>query len=320
MSLEPNMLNEYRARPLYQPLSRRELVQLLGNQPVFEQESEDFNGQGLHVLAVDDHLPNLIVLEALLGELNVTTTKALSGQKAIDMIQQRIEQKLPPFDLVFMDIQMPVMSGIDTTRAIRSLESTLDIGMQLPIIALTAHALADEKQKLLKVGMNDYVTKPIQMEQIIQILTHWTKNNFSSQPVSTEQKHPTESIDPQILNWQQSIQFAANKEELAQDLLGMLVDSFDTELTEMQQLIELEDFPQLEHVLHRLYGATRYVGTPNLQKVSGEFEQFVSTLRKERRKADDAFIRETNHRFNELNFAIDQVRQAASLILHSHDT
>lgn len=140
---------------------------------------------------------------------------------------------------------MPVMSGIDTTRAIRSLESTLDTGMQLPIIALTAHALADEKQKLLKVGMNDYVTKPIQMEQIIQILTQWTKNNFSSQPTTTETKRPIESIDPQILNWQQSIQLAANKEDLAQDLLGMLVDSFDTELNEMQQLIEVEDFLNL---------------------------------------------------------------------------
>ncbi len=214
---------------------------------------------------------------------------------------------------------MPVMSGIDTTRAIRSLESTLDTGMQLPIIALTAHALADEKQKLLKVGMNDYVTKPIQMEQIIQILTQWTKNNFSSQPTTTETKRPIESIDPQILNWQQSIQLAANKEDLAQDLLGMLVDSFDTELNEMQQLIEVEDFPQLEHVLHRLYGATRYVGTPTLQRIAGEFEQFVSTLRKERRKADDVFIRETNHRFNELNAAIEQVRQAANLVLNGHD-
>ena len=130
----------------------------------------------------------------------------------------------------------------------------------------------------------------------------------------------TETIDPQILNWQQSVQLAANKEDLAQDLLGMLVDSFDTELAEMQQLIEMEDFPQLEHVLHRLYGATRYVGVPNLQQVSGEFEQFVSTLRKERRKADDGFIRETNHRFNELNIAIEQVRQAANLVLHSHDS
>lgn len=71
--------------------------------------------------------------------------------------------------------------------------------------------------------------------------------------------------------------------------------------------------------MHRLYGATRYVGTPNLQRVSGEFEQFVSTLRKERRKADDAFIRETNHRFNELNTAIEQVKLAANLVLHSHD-
>ncbi len=87
----------------------------------------------------------------------------------------------------------------------------------------------------------------------------------------------------------------------------------------MQQLIEVEDFPQLEHVLHRLYGATRYVGTPTLQRIAGEFEQFVSTLRKERRKADDVFIRETNHRFNELNAAIEQVRQAANLVLNGHD-
>ena len=55
------------------------------------------------------------------------------------------------------------------------------------------------------------------------------------------------------------------------------------------------------------------------KRVSGEFEQFVSTLRKERRKADDAFIRETKHRFNELNMAIEQVKLAANLVLHSHD-
>jgi len=110
------------------------------------EQHENFDGQGLHILAVDDHLPNLIVLEALLAELNVTTTKAQSGQEAIDIIQSRLEQKLKPFDLVFMDIQMPVMSGIDTTRAIRALESTLEEETHLPIIALTAHALADENR------------------------------------------------------------------------------------------------------------------------------------------------------------------------------
>lgn len=315
MTLEPNMLNEYRARPLYQPLSRSGLIQLLNDQPIFEEEQQDFNGQGLHILAVDDHLPNLIVLEALLGELNVKTTKALSGQEALNLIQERIDQKLKPFDLVFMDIQMPVMSGIDTTRAIRSLESTLDGEMQLPIIALTAHALADEKQKLLKVGMNDYVTKPIQMEQIIQILTQWTKNNFTAKTLDKDHHVVAEALDPQILNWQQSLQLAANKEDLAQDLLKMLVDSFPTELDEMQQLIELEDFPQLEHVLHRLYGATRYVGAPKLQQVTGDFEQFISTLRKERRIADEGFIEEVMQRFNELGLVVKEVESAAHQIL-----
>ncbi|MDS7957968.1 MULTISPECIES: ATP-binding protein [unclassified Acinetobacter] len=315
MTLEPNMLNEYRARPLYQPLSRSGLIQLLNDQPIFEEEQQDFNGQGLHILAVDDHLPNLIVLEALLGELNVRTTKAISGQEALNLIQERIDQKLKPFDLVFMDIQMPVMSGIDTTRAIRSLESTLDGEMQLPIIALTAHALADEKQKLLKVGMNDYVTKPIQMEQIIQILTQWTKNNFTAKAPDKDHHVVAEALDPEILNWQQSLQLAANKEDLAQDLLKMLVDSFPTELDEMQQLIELEDFPQLEHVLHRLYGATRYVGTPKLQQVTGDFEQFISTLRKERRIADESFIEEVMRRFDELGLVVKEVESAAHQIL-----
>ena len=87
---------------------------------------------------------------------------------------------------------------------------------------------------------------------------------------------------------------------------------------EMQQLIELEDFPQLEHVLHRLYGATRYVGTPSLQEATGSFEQFVSTLRKERRKADDAFIQEVLRRFDELQAVIAQVEHAAEQILNKH--
>ena len=319
MLLDPNMLNEYRARPLHQPLSRTALIQLLSNQVVFDaDEHEDFNGQGLHVLAVDDHLPNLIVLEALLAELNVTTTKALSGQEAIDIIKTNHERKSKAFDLIFMDIQMPVMSGVDTTRAIRSLESTFENHKRLPIIALTAHALSDEKKKLLQVGMDDYVTKPIQMEQIIQILTHWTAENFKKAPV-IDRAIVIDALDPNILDWQQSLHLAANKEDLAADLLKMLVDSFQQELHEIEQLIELEDYPQLEHVLHRLYGATRYVGTPALQDVAGGFEQFVSTLRKERRKADEAFVQETLNRADELKTVMDQVQQVAQSILSKYE-
>ena len=318
MQLEPNMLNAHHARALYQPLSRSALIQLLNNQaPVVAEEIVEFNGQGLHVLAVDDHLPNLIVLEALLAELNVRMTRALSGQEALELLEQRLQKGEAGFDLVFMDIQMPVMSGIDTTRAIRALESTLDQEQhkRLPIIALTAHALADEKQRLLQNGMDDYVTKPIQIEQLIQILTQWTSQHFHGKTLSRESL-VHEQPDTEILDWQQCLQLAANKEDLALDLLTMLTDSFAKEAHEMQELIELEDFPQLEHVLHRLYGASRYVGTPQLQRVSGEFEQFVSTLRKERRLADEAFIEETLQRFQHLQQVMQHVRDAAQLVFN----
>ena len=164
------------------------------------------------------------------------------------------------------------------------------------------------------VGMDDYVTKPIQIDQLIHILTQWTNNQFN-QPPAIESGILLDALDPEVLDWQQSLQLAANKEDLAHDLLKMLVDSFPAELAEMQQLIELEDFPQLEHVLHRLYGATRYVGTPKLQETSGSFEQFVSTLRKECRKADEAFIQETLNRFDELTAIIHEVETAARHIL-----
>ena len=147
-------------------------------------------------------------------------------------------------------------------------------------------------------------------------MTHWTADKFIKPLQVTENTVIVEALDHNILDWKQSLQLAANKEDLAQDLLKMLVDSFPTELTEIEQLIELEDFPQLEHVLHRLYGATRYVGVPKLQKTTGEFEQFVSTLRKERKKADDAFIYHTQQCFDELQLVIHEVESAAKQVLN----
>ncbi len=316
MQLEPHLLQKYQAHALYQPLSRQGLIQLLTHQtPSDVDDLQPFNGQGLEVLGVDDHLPNLIVLEALLGELNVRMVKANSGHEALELIQQRIESKQALFDLVFMDIQMPVMSGIDATRAIRALESTLTEPTHLPIVALTAHALADEKQKLLQVGMDDYVTKPIQIEQLVHILTQWT-HHLTNKPINFEKTQHYEQLDPHILDWSLSLQLAAHKKDLAIDLLHMLVSSFDQDLAEIEQLIEMEDFPQLEHVLHRLSGATRYVGVPQLQQLSTEFEQFISTLRKQRHKADAAFIEQVAQRLAQLKQALDQVEQAAQSIFN----
>ena len=315
MQLDPKLLQEYQAIVLSQPVSRRHLLQLLQHHQETK-PAESFNGKGLHVLAVDDHLPNLIVLEALLNELNVKVTTALSGQIALNRIQECLDQDIPLFDLIFMDIQMPVMSGIETTQAIRALKSSREHAKPLPIIALTAHAMADEKEKLLNSGLNDYVTKPIQLNQLIQILSTWTTAKHERtihQPTLIESNNPP---DEQVIDWDLSLSLSAGKENLARDLLNMLIDSFSKEQEEMCQLIEDEDFPQLEYILHRLYGATRYVGVPKLQKISGEFEQFVSQLRKEKRRADDAFIAQVEIRFESLLQAMQDVKDHAKAYLN----
>ena len=317
MQLETAVLHTYQAVALNQPLTRQHLVELFYQQNK-SQFSAPFNGRGLHVLAVDDHLPNLVVLDALLNELNVTVSTALSGQVALNRIQECIDQQRPLYDLIFMDIQMPGMSGIETTQAIRALEENINLSQRMPIIALTAHAMADEKTRILDAGLDDYVTKPIQIEQLTHILQTWTHPKVSiiettlpslPSPISTvptpSQSNPVDStssdhqstadLDTALaelepIDWALSLQLAAQKPDLARDLLNMLIDSFDQEYAEMRQLMIDEDFPQLEQHLHRLYGATRYVGVPRLQKVTGAFEQFIAQLRKQQRAADDNFI------------------------------
>ena len=314
MLLDARILEKYQAIALHQPLSRNHLLRLFDHQPTTPLP-EAFNGRGLHVLAVDDHLPNLIVLEALLHELNVQVTTVTSGQLALHRIQERLDQNTTMYDLIFMDIQMPIMSGLEATQAIRAVLSSQEVPLHVPIIALTAHAMADEKERLLHAGMNDYVTKPIQLEQLIQILSTWTQHNapqptLAATNLSSIDSSPTHSHNT-VLDWEQCLSLAANKPTLAKDLLTMLIDSFAQERTDMQQLIDDEDFPQLEHNLHRLYGATRYVGVPQLQQISGEFEQFISQLRKRQQAADAAFIQAVEQRFADLLNAMEQVQQAA---------
>lgn len=116
------------------------------------------------VLCVDDNLSNLTLIRALLEELGVEVSTVDNGFKALEAIGQQA------FNVIFMDIQMPQMDGVETTRKIRMLEP----GERTPIIALTAHALPSEKQELLRAGMDEYITKPVNEEQLIQILEHHT--------------------------------------------------------------------------------------------------------------------------------------------------
>ena len=124
--------------------------------------------QGALVLMVEDNPVNMLIASAMLEQWGVRIEQASDGQQALQAVQRRARSG-PMFDAVLMDVQMPVMSGHEATRALRRSYSA----EQLPIIALTAAALVTERDEALAAGMNDFLTKPIDAPRLQQALLHW---------------------------------------------------------------------------------------------------------------------------------------------------
>ncbi len=121
----------------------------------------DFKNLNLHVLVAEDNMVNQVVIKALLTKMNCTFDIAENGQQALELLNEK-------HNLVIMDCQMPIKDGYQATKEIRSLNSEQ---RDIPIIALTANSLEGDKEKCLQAGMNDYLSKPIQIDELYQILS-----------------------------------------------------------------------------------------------------------------------------------------------------
>ncbi|MEO7426501.1 MAG: response regulator, partial [Fibrobacteria bacterium] len=152
------------------------------------------------VLVVDDHPVNLTVASAMLKRMGCTVETVLDGSSALLATSER------PYDLVFMDCQMPVMDGYETTRKFRARESE---GQHTPIIALTAHATAGVKEHCLAEGMDDYVSKPFTYGEIGLMVRKWVKPGLDWNPPSNPGEDPqtlSVGVEPQegLSDWDRS--------------------------------------------------------------------------------------------------------------------
>jgi CheY-like chemotaxis protein len=118
------------------------------------------------VLVVEDNKVNQKVAVALLNRLGVRVDVASNGREAVERVQAR------PYDLVLMDCQMPIMNGYDATVEIRRREGAAP---HIPIIAMTADVIDDSKERALQAGMNDFVAKPVGMQELSRALRTWLK-------------------------------------------------------------------------------------------------------------------------------------------------
>lgn len=282
VGMDMAMLNECKTFALYEPLDKRQLYAMLCNQTLKHQDSSrQLQFTGTRVLAVDDHQPNLLVLQALLAEFGVEVITVNSGFDAIEMMSKTITGMDKHIDLIFMDIQMPKMSGLQASIQIRKIEE-MHQAKPVPIIALTAHGLSDEKDQLVASGLNDYVGKPIGYSQLAQTLQKWLGRSdehlpeslsvASSSKTSPPVKTPVNDTYQQDIDWQDALERSANKPELAKTLLGMIIDNAESEKLSLEQAWASRDRASLADITHRMVGASRYTGVPRLRQTSQDFE------------------------------------------------
>jgi signal transduction histidine kinase/DNA-binding response OmpR family regulator/HPt (histidine-containing phosphotransfer) domain-containing protein len=125
-----------------------------------------------YLLVVDDNATNRKVASEILRKSGCEVITADSGQKAIKLVQASILDK--PFDIIFMDIQMPEMDGVETTQYLRDLNTSLP-----PIIAMTAYAMKEDRDRFMANGMNDYVPKPIRAEILVRKVAEWVNKKLA---------------------------------------------------------------------------------------------------------------------------------------------
>ncbi|MFL7047781.1 two-component sensor histidine kinase BarA, partial [Vibrio cyclitrophicus] len=285
LALGEQLMKEVDVQCITKPLSRKKLLQtLVSNQaptliaPAIETHSEE--KLPLTVLAVDDNPANLKLITALLKERVETVISCTSGQQAIDKATET------HFDIVFMDIQMPQMDGVTACQNIKKLANNANT----PVIAVTAHAMIGERDRLLAAGMDDYLTKPIEEHVLQQVLIHWSSTSEVEHIEKIDPAHPAVSteIDSSqiseteanehkniIIDWQAAMKQAANKEDLARDMLKMLVDFIPEVYEAADKAIEDSDYPveQLIHIIHKMHGSSSYSGVPRLKSVCATIEK-----------------------------------------------
>ncbi|WDL81890.1 two-component sensor histidine kinase BarA [Aeromonas bestiarum] len=236
--------------------------------------------QQVKVLAVDDNAANLKLIAAMLKEMVSQVVVCKNGKEAVRLAQSQ------PFDIIFMDIQMPIMDGISATQAIRS----QSLNTETPIVAVTAHAIPGERERLIRQGMDDYLAKPIDESMLAQLITDFAHRRHQNR------------ADQQI-DWSLAVRQAAGKQDLAKEMLTMLMASFD----EVDPVLEAALAGQVEDAevlaqLHRLNGGCAYSGVPGLQRLLSQLEQQLR---------DGVSVSELEPELLELQDAMEQVRQEA---------
>ena len=228
---------------------------------------------GAKVLIAEDNIINQEVIQGLLEPYGLDITLVDNGYAAVEAVQQQT------FDLVLMDIQMPKLDGLQATKNIKQ----LDLARLPPIVAMTAHAMQDDIDHCLSIGMSDHIGKPIDPGRLKEVLIKWIEprifTSTSGEGVSCnadfpdqEQKGPDMLCLLEGVDLNMALRSTAGNKKLLKRLMEQFLKDYHDYTSSIEQMVASGDNESLKHWLHTLKGTSATLGMNGVSSVASELE------------------------------------------------
>jgi PAS domain S-box-containing protein len=221
----------------------------------------------VRILLVEDNVTNQQVALRILEKLGFRADAVGNGREAIEALERA------PYDIVFMDVQMPVMDGFEATRAIRTGQTKVP-NPELPIVAMTAHAMKGDRERCIEAGMDDYIAKPVTPQALSEALDKWLGRALEPQraaPASPENREPF--AGPPIFDRQALEDRLMGDKELAREICAGFLKDMSRQMQELRQHIDQSNAALSGGQSHTIRGAAANVGGMALSAVALHMEK-----------------------------------------------
>jgi CheY-like chemotaxis protein len=227
--------------------------------------------EGMRLLLVEDNLNNQQVASELLSDEGALVHIANHGKEAVEAVAAAASGQ-PAFDVVLMDLQMPVMDGYAATRIIR-----YDLGLKtLPIVAMTANVMASDREACLAVGMNDHVGKPFDINDLVRVLRRQAGREEVSPSMESEAQPMGDAVMQAAASAGIDVTAALHRLGGKQDVYRRMLQHFVTDLADMQAQLRVSSGQDTRRHLHTLKGLAATMGATELSGVAAASEKVVA--------------------------------------------
>ncbi len=227
-------------------------------------DTADFRREAT-ILLVEDNEINQEVAKELLETTGLTVELANHGAEALNMVKNR------RYDLILMDMHMPIMDGLEATRLVRQLPNC----QTLPIIAMTANAFQEDRQECLNAGMNDFLAKPVDPDMLFAMLSRWLPDNRDiPNPPPLEKVNPDKSL---VLDTAIGLRSFAGKHHSYEKMLRRFVDSHLDDARKIVEAVEADDMETARRLAHTLKGVAATLGLEQVRAMAAILEQSIKS-------------------------------------------